>query len=100
MPNGRIILDSGVMNPEFLTEDYGEQATKIWAAPRLRPRVRAMIAHVLSEHDTGSHAEALKSAPDTRFAHRRRGARNPAGEGGGLEAMNSKRRAHPSSVKR
>lgn len=71
-PDGRIILDSGVMNPERLTAIYGPEAGKVWAASSLKSRMQAVIAHELAEYETGSHEAALKAAPETRL---------PIGEG-------------------
>jgi len=62
-PAGRIILDSGVMNPDLLA---GE-AAKVWAKSGLKSRMQAIIAHELAEHETGSHEAALQSAPQTRL---------------------------------
>lgn len=67
-PDGRVILDSGVMNPELLAGEAGE----IWGRSRLKSRMHAIIAHELAEHETGSHEAALKAAPGTRL---------PVGEG-------------------
>jgi hypothetical protein len=67
-PDGRVILDSGVMNMELLSGEAGQ----VWAKSRLRSRMEAIIAHELTEHETGSHASALQAAPETRL---------PIGEG-------------------
>jgi hypothetical protein len=67
-PDGRIVLDSGVMNPERLAGEAG----KVWAKSGLRSRMQAIIAHELAEHETGSHEAALRAAPATRL---------PIGEG-------------------
>jgi hypothetical protein len=60
-PDGRIILDSGVMNLDLLPGKAGG----IWARSGLRSRMQAIIAHELTEHLGGSHEAALRSAPDT-----------------------------------
>jgi hypothetical protein len=67
-PDGRIMLDSGLMNPERLLGEAG----KVWAKSTLRSRMEAVIAHELAEHETGSHVAALREAPATRL---------PIGEG-------------------
>src|SRR4030081_2826021 len=38
-PDGRIILDSGVMDPEQLTAIHGQEAGKVWAKSRLKSRL-------------------------------------------------------------
>src|SRR4051812_11326663 len=38
-PDGRIVLDSGVMNPDLLTDAYGEVAARRWASSRLPDRM-------------------------------------------------------------
>lgn len=63
--DGRINVDSGVLNPELLDEPYGEHAGRIWASSRLRDRIDAIIVHEEAEHATGSHEAALKIAPGT-----------------------------------
>ncbi len=64
-PDGRIVLDSGVMNPDLLTANYGEEAGKLWGGSRLRSRIQAIAAHEWTEYKTGSHAGALARAPNT-----------------------------------
>ena len=66
-PAGRLTLDSGIMNTELLTRDYGEEVAKIWRKMRLKPRMEAITAHELAESEAGSHAEALRDAADTRL---------------------------------
>lgn len=58
---GRISVDSGVLNPDQLTKDYGEEAGELWAKSRLRDRITAIIA----EAKAGTHEEALALAPQT-----------------------------------
>jgi hypothetical protein len=62
---GRISVDSGVLNPEQLTEDYGEETGKLWAKSRLRDRIDAIIIHEEAEAKAGTHTEALATAPQT-----------------------------------
>ena len=64
-PDGRITIDSGVVDPELMFGAYGEEAGNLWAALRLRSRIEAIIAHEWTEHQTGSHEAALKAAPVT-----------------------------------
>ena len=56
---GRINVDSGVLNPELLTKDYGEKAGRVWAKSRLRDKVDAVIIHEFSEAEAGTHEAAL-----------------------------------------
>ncbi len=67
-PDGRIVIDSGVMNPDLMTAAFGEEAGKLWAKSRLKPRTQAIAAHEHAEHTTGSHEGALAAAPDTELA--------------------------------
>ena len=69
-PDGRIILDSGVMNLEALDVPYGEEAGKLWAGSRLKDRMQAIIAHEEAEHLTGSHAGALATDTELPVSHR------------------------------
>jgi hypothetical protein len=65
-PDGRITLDSGVMNPEAMDAPYGEEAGDHWRSKmRLRDRMQAASAHEFEEHEGGSHEAALKRGPDT-----------------------------------
>jgi hypothetical protein len=60
---GGLTIDSGVFNPGLLGTLPGNQE---WAKARLRDRVDAAIVHEYEEaRHGGSHAEALKHAPDT-----------------------------------
>jgi len=54
----RISVDSGVFNPELLTERYGPRVGTIWAISRLRDRIDAVIIHELAESQTGTHEAA------------------------------------------
>jgi hypothetical protein len=62
---GRLNLDSGVLNPELLTRDYGEEAGALWAKSGLRDRIDAIIIHEETESLSGEHEEALARAPQT-----------------------------------
>jgi hypothetical protein len=82
-PAGGITVDSGVFNPDLLGTLAG---SKEWAKARLRDRIDATIAHELEgARRDGSHAEALRHAPDTEL---------PISEGGRhiLRAMRPKER--------
>jgi hypothetical protein len=64
-PNGPVNVDSGVFNPELMTEAYTKKTAKVWRKSRLRDRIDAIIAHEISEADHGTHEAALKMAPKT-----------------------------------
>jgi hypothetical protein len=64
-PDGRITVDSGILNPDLLKKDYGRKAGKLFERARLRDRLDSILAHEYEEHRTGSHAGALKAAPKT-----------------------------------
>jgi hypothetical protein len=61
----RISVDSGVLNPEQLTQNYGEEAGALWAKCRLRDRIDGFIIHEEAEAKAGTHKEALALAPQT-----------------------------------
>ena len=62
----KIAVNSGVLNPELLTERYGLEAGETWAKSRLRDRIDAVIAHEVAESQTGTHegAEALAAVTE------------------------------------
>lgn len=62
---GGINIDSGALNPDQITAEYGKKAGKLWAISRLRDRLDALIAHEDTEWRTGDHDEAVKTAPET-----------------------------------
>jgi hypothetical protein len=65
-PDGRVMLDSGIMNPHLLDSGYDEDTQKLWRKTKLRPRAEAIIAHELAEFDhEGDHELALIAAPET-----------------------------------
>jgi hypothetical protein len=65
-PDGRLIIDSGVLDTELLKAGYDKKAASLFAGARLRDRMDAIIAHEYEEHRNGmSHTEALKAAPKT-----------------------------------
>ncbi len=63
-PDGRINLDSGLLNPELLAY-LGGEAAKAWGESRWRDRLDAAIAHEYEEAKGGSHEYAYEHAPDT-----------------------------------
>jgi hypothetical protein len=74
-PDGRITLDSGILNPELLDKNYGQEAGRLWRESGLQDRADALIAHEREEHRHGmSHEAALKAAPttDLPISHRAR----------------------------
>lgn len=65
-PNGQINLDSGVMNPAVMEQDYGGACGQLWRKTRLRDRMQAIIAHEKAEHHhDGDHELALIAGPET-----------------------------------
>jgi hypothetical protein len=63
---GQVNLESGSINPELLTRDYGKKAGRLWAKSRLRDRWDALIAHEDMEwRRGGDHDAAVGDAPDT-----------------------------------
>jgi hypothetical protein len=64
-PGGRINLDSGSLNPDLLTKDYGKRAGRLWARSRLRDRWDALVAHEDAEWRTDTHEGAVQTAPET-----------------------------------
>ena len=63
---GQITLDSGLMNPDLLSEGYDEQAQKAWRRTRLADRTQAIIAHECAEYEYGrDHELALIAGPET-----------------------------------
>jgi hypothetical protein len=64
-PDGRLNLDSGLLNPE-LFQRLGPAASDAYAKARLRDRIDAGIAHEYEEvKGGGSHEYAYEHAPDT-----------------------------------
>jgi hypothetical protein len=57
-----IIVDSGVLNPDLLK---GKKGGRLWPHARLRDRIDVVIAHEHEELRRGSHAAAIKAAPNT-----------------------------------
>jgi hypothetical protein len=63
---GQINLDSGMLNPEQITPQYGKKAGRLWATSRLRDRQDALIAHEDAEWRMGGdHEAAVRDAPET-----------------------------------
>jgi hypothetical protein len=63
-PGGRLVVDSGVFNPE-LHADLGPEVSSYWARSRLRDRMDAIIAHEHAEAHGASHIEAESRAAET-----------------------------------
>ena len=64
-PDGRLNLDSGILNPE-LFKHLGAEASNAYAEARLRTRVDAGIGHEFEEAKSGGdHQQAVENAPDT-----------------------------------
>jgi hypothetical protein len=65
---GQVTLDSGLMNPELLTQNYDEETRRHWQRTRIGDRAQAIIAHELAEaeyeHD---HELALIAGPETKL---------------------------------
>jgi hypothetical protein len=65
-PDGRLIVDSGVLNLDLLRKHYGSKAAGLFEQSRLRDRLDAIITHEYEEHRHGmDHEAALKHAPKT-----------------------------------
>jgi hypothetical protein len=68
-PDGRLVVESGLLNLDLLKKDYGEEASELFGKSRLCDRLDAIIAHEYEEcRRGGSHLEALKHAPATVLA--------------------------------
>lgn len=63
-PDGRINVDSGVLNPEQMSH-LASPAPQAWREARLRTRIDAAIAHEDMEWRAGSHEAAVELAPET-----------------------------------
>jgi hypothetical protein len=63
-PDGRLNLDSGVLNPDLMIR-LGPEASGAYARARLRTRMEAAIAHEYEEDQGKSHEYAVQHAPDT-----------------------------------
>jgi hypothetical protein len=64
---GGINVDSGVFNPNLLGDPAAGGVARTWQRARLRDRIDAVIAHEYEEAIGGSHAAALRNAPNTRL---------------------------------
>jgi hypothetical protein len=63
---GQVTLDSGLMNPDLLAENYDAETRRAWQRTRLADRAQAIIAHELAEHEHGGdHELALIAGPGT-----------------------------------
>jgi hypothetical protein len=63
-PDGRLNVDSGVLNPEQMSH-LASPAPEAWRKARLRTRIDAAIAHEDAEWRAGSHEAAVEQAPET-----------------------------------
>ena len=64
-PDGRLNLDSGILNPELFRR-LGSKASTAYAKARLRDRIDAGIAHEYEEvRGGGSHEYAYEHGPET-----------------------------------
>jgi hypothetical protein len=63
-PDGRIIIGSGVFNPERM-DATGPNASLAWSKARLSDRLNAAIAHEYEEGKSQSHQEAVEDAPES-----------------------------------
>lgn len=63
-PDGRLNVDSGVLNPEQLSH-LASPAPQAWREARLRTRIDAAIAHEDMEWRAGTHEAAVELAPET-----------------------------------
>ncbi len=64
-PDGRLNLDSGILNPD-LFKRLGPEASDAYTKARLRDRIDSGIAHEYEESKGGgSHEYAYEHAPDT-----------------------------------
>jgi hypothetical protein len=65
-PDGKLIVDSGLLNLALLKKDYGRKAAILFEKSRLRDRLDAIVAHEYEEHRHGmDHEAALKASPNT-----------------------------------
>jgi hypothetical protein len=62
---GQVTIDSGIMNPHLLDAGYDGDTQKLWRKTKIRPRVEAIIAHELAEHEYKDHELALIAAAET-----------------------------------
>ena len=65
-PDGRIVIESGVLNPDLLVI-MGTDASDAWSRAGLRDRIEAVIAHEFEESLRGTHESAVEHAPETRL---------------------------------
>jgi hypothetical protein len=63
-PDGRINVDSGVLNPEQMSH-LVSPAPEAWRKARLRTRIDAAMAHEDMEWRAGTHGAAVELAPET-----------------------------------
>ncbi len=102
-PDGKLNLDSGILNPE-LFQRLGSEAADAYAKARLRDRIDAGIAHEYEEaKGGGSHEYAYEHAPETQLPIRPDARAGPEDQGRRALAqalIHSSRRSQPAWVKR
>ena len=103
-PDGRLNLDSGILNPE-LFQRLGPEASDAYAKARLRDRIDAGIAHEYEEVERRRKPPIrLRTCPGDGVAHPTRGARaGPEDQGWRASApasIHSSRRSQPARVNR
>ena len=62
-PDGRIIVDSGLLNGDLLKTDYSREAAELYERETLRNRLDAIITREAAESRLGDHVKALRAAP-------------------------------------
>ena len=64
-PDGRLIVDAGLLNGDLLKKNYHANAAGLFAKETLRHRLDSIIAHEETESRLGDHEKALQAAPET-----------------------------------
>ena len=65
---GQVTVDSGILNPGLLDKTYDEATGRMWRQLRLKPRIEAIIAHEVAEHEQGGdHELALIAGAETKL---------------------------------
>src|SRR5207248_2471665 len=63
-----INVDSGVLNPQLNTQEFGPRASSLWAQGHRRDRIDAVIAHEHEEAEGVRHEQAVQRAAETPLA--------------------------------
>ena len=102
-PDGRLNLDSGILNPD-LFKRLGPEASDAYTKARLRDRIDSGIAHEYEEAKGGGPRIRLRTCSGDGVAHPAGGARTgPEDQGWRASAqalIHSSRRSQPARVKR